>query len=569
MMPGVIHVRTSTLASLVGCLVIASLCSAEEVAGPNVNCRHGVVVSVSKPASEVGRSILESGGNAVDASVATAFALAVTWPEAGNIGGGGFMLIKPPGADPVFVDYRETAPAAARAEMYMTGKRDSYTMVGTPGTVRGLALAHARFGRLAWPKLLAPAIKLADEGFQIDAALARSLNGGLRNSREYPEFRRALGKADSKAWRAGDRLIQKDLAQTLRLIADHGADGFYAGDVADRLVKSVRAGGGIIAEDDLARYEAKLRTPIHGTFRGFEVYSAPPPSSGGVALVEMLNILENFDLRSYGRWDARTLHMMIESMRRAYCDRARFLGDSDFVSIPHELTSKQYARRLAGEIHPARATASAALAKAQGITLADEGNQTTHFSIIDEQGMAVSNTFTLEQSFGGKIMVNGCGFLLNNEMGDFNPKPGVTDSKGMIGTRPNQIAPGKRMLSSMSPTIVLKDGKVVLIEGSPGGRTIINTVFCVTLNVLEFGMPLREAVDAPRMHHAWLPDELTVEPGLLHDHADALQKLRTMGHAISEKPEQQGDAHCIWVDPQKGGYLGVADQRRAGWAAGY
>jgi len=557
------------LASLFAVVFMVTRCDAAEASGSTVECHHGVVVSVSKPASEVGRSILESGGNAVDAAAATAFALAVTWPEAGNIGGGGFMLIKPHDGDPVFVDYRETAPGAARADMYVTGKRDSYTMVGTPGTVRGLALAHAKFGRLAWPKLLAPAIKLADEGFQIDAALARSLNAGLRNSRAFPEFGRVLGKTDSSAWRAGDRLVQKDLARTLRLIADRGPDGFYTSDVADRLVESLRSGGGIISKDDLAKYEAKLRRPIHGTFRGYDIYSAPPPSSGGVALVEMLNILENFDVRGYGRWDPRTLHLMIESMRRAYCDRARFLGDPDFVSVPDELTSRQYARRLGSEIHPARATASAALAKTQGITLAVEGNQTTHFSIIDDQGMAVSNTYTLEQSFGGKIMVNGCGFLLNNEMGDFNPKPGVTDSKGTIGTPPNQIAPGKRMLSSMTPTIVLKDGKVVLIEGSPGGRTIINTVCCVTLNVLEFGMPLREAVDAPRMQHAWFPDELTVEPALLKEHAEALRELRAMGHAISDRPERQGDANCIWVDSEKREYLGVADQRIGGWAAGY
>jgi gamma-glutamyltranspeptidase/glutathione hydrolase len=563
------HARISILALLAGCLLIAAQCPAEDVAGPTVQCRHGVVVSVSKPASEVGRSILEAGGNAVDATVATAFALAVTWPAAGNIGGGGFMMIEPPGAEPVFVDYRETAPAAARADMYVTGKRESYTMVGTPGTVRGLALAHAKFGRMAWAKLLGPAIKFADEGFEIDAPLARSLNSGLRNSGEFPEFRRVLGRADSTAWHAGDRLVQKDLARTLQLIADHGPDAFYNGAVADQLVESVRRGGGIISKDDLTKYEAKLRTPIHGTFRGYDIYSAPPPSSGGVALVEMLNILENFDLRSYGRWDPRTLHLMIESMRRAYCDRARFLGDSDFISIPEELTSKQYAQQLAAGIDLDRATPSAVLAKTQGINLAEEGAQTTHFSVIDEQGVAVSNTFTLEQSFGGKIMVNGCGFLLNNEMGDFNPKPGVTDSKGTIGTPANQIAPGKRMLSSMTPTIVLKNGKVVLIEGSPGGRTIINTVFCVTLNVLEFGMPLREAVHAPRMHHAWFPDELTVEPDHLKNHPDALQKLRAMGHAVSERPERQGDANCIWVDSGKGEYLGVADRRIGGWAAGY
>jgi gamma-glutamyltranspeptidase/glutathione hydrolase len=566
------QLRSSILALLVSGLLFVAPCPAEDVAGPSVHCKHGVVVSVSRPASEVGRAVLEAGGNAVDATVATAFALCVTWPEAGNIGGGGFLLVKPAAGDPLFVDYRETAPAASRADMYVNGKRDSYTMVGTPGTVRGLFLAHERFGRLPWKKLLDPAIKLARDGFEIDGALARSLNGGLRNSEGFAEFRRVLGKKSSgtsATWSAGDRLVQKDLANTLRLIADRGPDGFYTGDVARRLVESVRTGGGIITEDDLKAYEAKLRTPIHGTFRGYDIYSAPPPSSGGVALVEMLNIQENYDLRGYGRWDPRTLHLMIESMRRAYCDRARYLGDSDFVAVPGGLTAKPYARQLAAEIDPAHATPSTALARRRDIAVEEEGSQTTHLGVIDEQGTAVSNTFTLEQSFGGRIMVNGCGFLLNNEMGDFNPKPGLTDTKGLIGTPANQIAPGKRMLSSMTPTIVTSNGRVVLVAGSPGGRTIINTVFCVTLNVLEFDMPLDAAVAAPRMHHAFFPDELTAEAGLFRDHPDVVKKLRDMGYLMAPRPQRQGDAHSIAVDPTGGDRFGVADQRIGGWAAGY
>jgi len=354
------------------------------------------------------------------------------------------------------------------------------------------------------------------------------------------------------------------------VIGERGAAGFYEGEVAEKLVASVREGGGIITADDLRRYQAKERTPVHGTYRGFDVYSAPPPSSGGVALVEMLNILENFPLKEYGRYDPRTLHLMIEAMRRAYCDRAQFLGDPDFTSVPGKLLDKAYAKELAGMISMDRATPSSELAKQNGIQISDGGPQTTHFSVIDSSGMAVSNTFTLEQSFGGKIVVKGAGFLLNNEMGDFNPKPGVTTATGIIGTKANQVAPGKRMLSSMTPTIIARNGKAVLVTGSPGSRTIINTVLCVTLNVMEFGMPVREAVDSPRMHHAWFPDEVTVEAGLLMlRQGEVVEKLRGMGHVISERAVRQGDAHSIYVDLKTGEYTGAADKRIGGAATGY
>ena len=560
----------------VGWLVSGGMSDAGEMAappirsGPTVQCRHGVVVSVSAPASRVGVEILRHGGNAVDAAVATAFALAVTWPEAGNIGGGGFMLVFPgpaSGAEPIVIDYRETAPAAATADMFVTGRRSSYTLVGVPGTVRGLALAQQKFGRLPWREVVLPAIKLARGGFDIDASLARAINDVVRTSPDFLELRRVFGQ--KSVWRAGDRFIQPDLAETLQAIADQGPDAFYTGSIAKLLVDDVRRGRGIITASDLAQYQAKIRRPVRGTFRGYEVYASPPPSSGGVALVEMLNVLENFELKEYGRFDPRTLHLMVESMRRAYCDRARYLGDPDFAAIPAELTSKPYAKRLASGIDPMRATRSEDLARQDGITLFWEGNQTTHLSVIDEQGMAVSNTYTLEESFGGRIMVKGAGFLLNNEMGDFNPRPGVTDRHGLIGTPPNQVAPGRRMLSSMCPAIVAKDGRAVLVTGSPGGRTIINTVLCVTLNYLEFDMPPREAVDAPRMHHPWFPDELEFEPGLLRDHAAAIESLKRMGHAIGSRPARQGDAHTIWLDPPTGEYIGVADQRVSGAAAGY
>jgi gamma-glutamyltranspeptidase/glutathione hydrolase len=526
-----------------------------------------MVVSVSEPASQIGLDTLRRGGNAVDAAVAVAFALAVTWPEAGNLGGGGFLLVHPAGVgEPVVIDYRETAPAAATRTLFTDRPPIPSTLVGVPGTVRGLALAHQRFGKLPWKDLVLPAVRQADEGITVNGPLARSLEQGLRRAEAFPEFRRVYSKATGQ-WQRGDRLVQKDLAGTLRRIALEGPDIFYTGPLADSLVEVMKKHGGLITRADLAGYRARTRKPIHGTYRGFDVWGPPPPSSGGITLVEMLNLLENFDLRKQGRWSPRTLHLMVEAMRRAYRDRARFLGDADFVTIPAYLTEKNYAKKLAAGIKLDRATPSADLAG--DIRLAGEGSQTTHFSIIDKDGMAVSNTYTLEESFGSKLVVNGAGFVLNNEMGDFNRRPGVTDRQGHIGTPANEIAPGKRMLSSMTPVVVARDGKVVLVTGSPGGRTIINIVLCVLVNVLDFDMPLREAVDAPRLHHAWMPDRITVEPRLLADHAEALQKLREMGHTINRKTEHQGDAHSIRVDPRTGEYEGVADRRLDGAAAGY
>jgi gamma-glutamyltranspeptidase/glutathione hydrolase len=563
--------QTVLFASLfLGAAIAVGPVRAAPAAGQSAEGRQGMVVSVSQAASAVGVDALRAGGNAVDAAVATAFALAVTWPEAGNIGGGGFMLVYPGGkAEPVVVDYRETAPAAATRDMFAADQRAApYKLIGTPGTVRGLALAHKRFGKLPWKDLVLPAVKLAEEGIVVDRHLAGSLNRALRRAGPTPEFARVYGKDEGKArWQAGDRLVQKDLARTLRQIAEGGPDVFYTGPIADAIVTEMKAGGGLITKADLAGYEAKLRAPVHGTYRGHDVYGPPPPSSGGIGLIEMLNILEGFDLRQHGRWSPRSLHLMIEAMRRAYCDRARHLGDPDFVPVPAQLTAKEYARRLAREIDPERATRSADLAR--DIPLAGEGGQTTHFSVIDKDGMAVANTYTLEESFGARVVVRGAGFLLNDEMGDFNPRPGVTDRKGRIGTPPNEVAPGKRMLSSMTPVVVARDGRVLLVTGSPGGRTIINTVLQVVLGVLEFEMPLREAVAAPRLHHAWLPDEVAVEAALAESQAAVLERLRALGHVVARKSEKQGDAHSIRVEPATGVYQGEADPRRGGWAAGY
>jgi gamma-glutamyltranspeptidase / glutathione hydrolase len=533
--------------------------------------RQGMVVAVCPLAAEEGLRILKRGGNAVDAAIATAFALAVTWPEAGNIGGGGFMLVQPgKGNQPILIDYRETAPAAATERMFAGKPNPSqYQLVGVPGTVAGLALAHQKFGALPWRDLVMPAVHLAEGGFVVNQPLADSLNDGLRDAAEFPEFRRVYGKSnDKEKWGAGDRLVLPELAATLRRIADLGADGFYEGVIADLLAKEMAAGGGLITTDDLRNYRAKVRSPIHGTFRGYHIYGPPPPSSGGIALVEMLYILENFDLKREGRYTAKTLHLMVESMRRVYYDRARYLGDSDFVEIPTRLVDKEYAKTLAADIDHKRATASRELAKE--IAIAAESTHTTHFSIVDKNGMAVSNTYTLEQNFGSRIVVHGGGFLLNNEMGDFNPEPGVTKENGQIGTSPNVVAPGKRMLSSMTPVVVTTpDGEPLLVTGSPGGRTIINTVACVVLNVLEFEMSPIEAVDAPRLHHAWFPDRIQAEAALMKDHADVIEKLRQMGHVVRPNGVKQGDAHTIWIDPKTGTIHGVADSRIGGAAKGY
>ena len=527
--------------------------------------RNGVVVTVSAPGSEAGLGILKQGGNAVDAAVATAFALAVTHPAAGNIGGGGFMVIHPPKGPPSVIEYRETAPAAATKTMFNKGD-SAYThlVVGVPGAVRGMALAHQKFGKLPWKTLVQPAVDLAETGYLLDKHHAKSLNKMLGSSKNFAEFQRVFAKPDGKIWQVGDRHVQPDLAKTLRLIAADGPDAFYKGAIADLIAAEMKAGGGLITKDDLAAYQAMQREPIHGVYRGYDVYGPPPPSSGGICLVQMLNVLENFDLKSHDRYSPQTLHLMIEAMRRSYCDRARFLGDPAFTKIPAHLTSKEYARDLAKGIDLTKATRSEDLSK--DIPLTPEGESTTHFSIIDKDGLAVSNTYTLEHSFGSKIVVKGAGFLLNNEMTDFNWRPGVTTKAGAIGTEPNLIAPGKRMLSSQTPTILAKDGKVILVTGSPGGRTIINTVLNVVVNVVDFEMPIQQAIDAPRMHMQWFPDEVKMEAA--KKFPETVGQLKAMGHRVSPGLSQ-GDAHSIWINPKTGGYVGAADKRLSGKAVGY
>jgi gamma-glutamyltranspeptidase / glutathione hydrolase len=535
-----------------------------------VTAERGMVVSVSAPASEAGAAILAQGGNAVDGAVATALALAVTYPPAGNLGGGGFMMVLPrPGAAPVCVEYRETAPAAATANMFaMDESHLGAKAAGVPGTVRGLTLAHAQFGRLPWPALVEPAIELAAQGFAIDAALAKSLNAILaeRASRGCGEMLRVYAPPPGHAWQAGDRLVQPDLAATLKHLAAHGAEGFYHGPAAAAIVAEMEAGHGLITAADLADYAAKVRTPMHGTYRGYDVYAPPPPSAGGIALIEMLNMLEPLDLRRLGPQSPETCHLMIEAMRRGFLDRARYLGDQDFVEVPAFLVGKPYAASLSRQIDRQHASSSTQLAP--DIPLHIEGEHTTHFSVVDSDGMAVANTYTLEQSYGSRVMVRGSGFLLNNEMGDFNWTAGHTDQRGNIGTQPNLIAPGKRMLSSQTPTLVLKEGRAYLVTGSPGGRTIINTVLCVVLNVLEFDMDLPAAVAAPRWHHQWLPDQVKFE-GIQHGDYRVLRAvLAAMGHAFDPAAGRQGDAHSILIDSHTGIITGVADRRISGKAVG-
>lgn len=539
-----------------------------------VRAERGMVSSQTRQGSAVGREILEKGGNAVDAAVATAFALAVTWPEAGNIGGGGFMMIAlPDGGDVVCVDYREVAPGAATGDMYAKdGNRHNYRAVGVPGTVAGLALAHEKYGSLPWADVVMPAVVLARDGFVMDAWEAHSINSGINKTDGLPDelsanLRKVYGKPDGTRWVSGDRIVLPELAETLRLIAENGADGFYRGPTADLIAEDMKRHGGLISKEDLAGYKAVVREPIRGSFRGYDIYGAPPPSSGGTTLILALNILEALELDPADGYSVANTHKMIEAMRRAFRDRAAYLGDPDFVDIPEHLTTKAYAAELASRIDLERATESKALLGK--IRFARIGKDTTHFSVIDNSGMAVSNTYTIEQSWGSRMVVAGAGFVLNNEMGDFNWVPGGTNVSGRVGTPANLIRPGKRMLSSMCPVILKRDGEVVFITGSPGGRTIINTVLTIVLNTTLFDMSPAEAVDAPRMHHQWFPDQVRYEAYDESVDATAWEALAAMGHKVVASQSAQGSAHSIAVTTGEGRYIGVADKRRGGTADGY
>ncbi len=552
--------------------VIAAL-GAAGVAGQSapVRSRAGMVVASDRIAAEVGRGVLRDGGSAVDAAVATAFALAVTYPIAGNIGGGGFLVYRGADGEATAYDFRETAPAAASPEMFLAGgeydpvrHHDSHLAVGVAGSVAGLHRAWTDHGRLPWHRLVEPAVALAREGFDLTVERAASFSGVLPRMARYPASVAAFSK-NGTPYAAGERFRQPELAATLERIAESGPDGFYRGRTAELMAREMAANGGLITEADLAAYEAKVRQPIHGTYRGYEVISMPPPSSGGVTLVQMLNVLEGYDLGAAGHGSALNVHRMIEAMRRGFADRARHLGDPDFNRgmLVAELTSKAYAGRLRATIDPAQASASGP----ERFEWPPAGNETTHLSVVDADRNAVSLTTTLEQSYGSKIVVPGAGFLLNNEMGDFNAAPGLTTAQGLIGTGPNLAAAGKRMLSSMTPTIVTRDGRLVLVTGSPGGRTIINTVLQTIVNVVDFDMNVQEAIDAPRFHHQWLPDVVRYERRGLSP--DTVALLDARGHRL-QAIRAQGAAHAIAYDAEADLLEGAPDRRRAdAAAAGY
>ena len=553
---------------LVVTLLVLSPVAASTQQDLGVPSKDGVVVCTSAPACDAGASVLAKGGNAVDAAVATAFALAVTHPSAGNIGGGGFMIVRTPSGEITSFDFREQAPLKSTRTMYVgsDGKIArkltdvGYLAPGVPGSVRGLAMAHAKFGKLPWKDVVMPGVQLAENGFHISAALARSLNREIAGPMQsFPASIAAYGKPGGGKWTAGDRLVLGDLGKTLRTIATDGPDAFYTGWIAEAIATDMAANGGLITKADLEKYAAKERVPLRGQYKDFEIVSMPPVSSGGIALIEMLNIVEPFNLRSKGLLTAAALHLQIEAMRRAFLDRARDAGDPDFVTVPVEkLTSKSHAKDVAASITTTKASRSVELGRDIVTVPTAESDHTTHYSVMDRDGMAVSTTTTLEGGFGSHVVVKGAGFLLNNEMGDFNKKPGETNLKGDIGTPANLIDPGKRMLSSMTPSMVLKDGKVVLITGSPGGRTIINTVFTIVLGVVEYGLTGRQAVDLARMHHQWLPDKVTIEK--LHGPSDATRaKLKAMGHVVAVGG-RQGDAHSIWV-ARDGTVYGVVEKR--------
>jgi gamma-glutamyltranspeptidase/glutathione hydrolase len=545
---------------LAALLLVVALAGPAHTASEPMRAARGMVVSQNAIASAVGVAVLRDGGNAIDAAVATAFALAVVHPTAGNIGGGGFIVFRPYTGDPVAYDFREMAPGGASPTMFLTdGKYDrvkhheSYLSVGVPGTVAGLHMAWKDRGKLPWPRLIAPAIALAREGFVLSESLAGSLRRVLPSMKNYPASMAQFSKG-GVPYEAGETFRQADLARTLTRIAEQGPAGFYEGETAALIERDMAAHGGLINRGDLKAYAPVRREPLRGTYRGYDILSMPPISSGGTALIEMLNILEGYDLATTGWGAADTVHVMIEAMRRAYADRARHLGDPAFnPAMPiAELTSKSHATALRGTIKPDRASVSSP----SSFVWPAESNETTHLSVVDAQRNAVSMTYTLEDGYGSKIVVAGGGFLLNNEMGDFNAGPGLTDASGLIGTEPNLAAPRKRMLSSMTPTILAKDGALVMVTGSPGGRTIINTVLHTVLNVVDFGMNAQEAVDAPRFHHQWLPDVVSFERFGLSP--DTLALLKARGHVF------------ILVDPKDGRLSGGTDRRAVdGGAAGY
>jgi len=537
-----------------------------------VIARNGMVSSQERMASEVGLQVLKEGGNAVDAGIAVAYTLAVTLPKAGNLGGGGFVLVYLAEEGETYAfDFREMAPAAASRDMYLDAEgnvvqdraRFSAQSVGVPGTVQGLSTVHRKFGTLPLSQLIQPAIDLAHDGIEVSVGLAADLLAYEEKLKSSPAAARIFYKANGDPYRTGETLTQTDLAWSLEQIADSGAKAFYEGAIANRLVSFMEEEGGLITHADLENYQVRERTPIVGSYRGFEIVSMPPPSSGGVHLVQMLNILEGFSLREMGHNSAEYIHHLAEAMKPAYADRSLHLGDSDFARVPSAwLTSKEYGKELSSRIQAEQAIASEEIRP--GTPVEYESEETTHFSVVDRHGNAVSLTYTLNFSFGSLQMAPGTGILLNNEMDDFSAKPGVANAYGLLGGETNAIAPGKRPLSSMTPTMVMKDGELSLVTGSPGGSKIITTVLQTILNVVEFEMNIAEASSVPRIHHQWMPDELRYESGIS---PDTLRLLEERGHELRPSTTMGSTQSIRKIGDRWEGY---SDPRRPGAAtAGY
>ncbi|MIC56382.1 gamma-glutamyltransferase [Escherichia coli] len=528
----------------------------EDVFHP-VRAKQGMVASVDATATQVGVDILKEGGNAVDAAVAVGYALAVTHPQAGNLGGGGFMLIRSKNGNTTAIDFREMAPAKATRDMFLDdqGNPDSkksltsHLASGTPGTVAGFSLALDKYGTMPLNKVVQPAFKLARDGFIVNDALADNLK--TYGSEVLPNHE------NSKAifWKEGDTLVQANLAKSLEMIAENGPDEFYKGTIAEQIAQEMQKNGGLITKEDLAAYKAVERTPISGDYRGYQVYSMPPPSSGGIHIVQILNILENFDMKKYGFGSADAMQIMAEAEKYAYADRSEYLGDPDFVKVPWQaLTNKAYAKSIADQIDINKAKPSSEIRP--GKLAPYESNQTTHYSVVDKDGNAVAVTYTLNTTFGTGIVAGESGILLNNQMDDFSAKPGVPNVYGLVGGDANAVGPNKRPLSSMSPTIVVKDGKTWLVTGSPGGSRIITTVLQMVVNSIDYGLNVAEATNAPRFHHQWLPDELRVEKGFS---PDTLKLLEAKGQKVALK-EAMGSTQSIMVGPD-GELYGASDPR--------
>ncbi|MGI9510201.1 MAG: gamma-glutamyltransferase [Geminicoccaceae bacterium] len=527
---------------------------------------NGMVASQEALATEIGLDVLKNGGNAVDAAVSVAFALAVTLPRAGNLGGGGFMMVHDAeSGETVAIDYREMSGAAAFRDMYLdeNGEADSQKSrfsglaVGVPGTVAGMALALERYGSMTLAEALAPAIELAEDGIIVTEGLADSLNALTERLQRWPSSTEVFYKEGGASYAPGETLVQADLAASMKLIAEQGVDAFYQGPIAEKIVAAVGAADGHLTLDDFENYEVKLREPVAGTYRGFEIASMPPPSSGGIHIVQILNTLEGVPMGYLGHNSADSIHMMAEAMKFAYADRSEYLGDPDFVEVPIEaLTSKVYAADSLSSISRGRAATAAEIGPADLTPY--ESNETTHFSVVDAEGNAVANTYTINFSYGSGLVADGTGILLNNELDDFSAKPGVPNAYGLIGGDANAVEARKRPLSSMSPTIVLADGKPFLVTGSPGGSRIITTTLQVIMNVIDHGMNVAEATYAPRIHHQWLPDELRIEEGLS---PDTIELLEQRGQNVVVK-NAMGSTQSIMVTED--GLYGASDPRRVG-----